>query len=183
MNEEIQSPPVSEGSQSPVLEQNPVVTDEITPKKSKKLLFLIIGVVILLIVAIFIFFQFKKNNTINIPSVPTPSIYETPLIKITPTVAASPTAAFVPDQLIIKYKSGQTPEDQTSQRKAEITKILDQAGVLSQEKLYSSQDSTLKVYYVLKFKKGTSLEDAKKIINTIPEIVNAEQNNIIHTNN
>jgi len=122
----------------------------------------------------------KISPTTTITSAISPTVYisKSP----SPTVVASPTAAFVPDQLIIKYKYGQTPEELTAQRDTEITIILDQAGVLSQEKLYSSQDSTLKRYYVLKFKKGTNLESAKETLSTIPEIENAEQNNIININ-
>lgn len=116
------------------------------------------------------------------PPKPTPTLTPSAISPVKSTPNVNPTSTFVPDQLIIKYKSGQTPEELTSQRKEEIQKIFNEAGVLSQEKLYP-ENAALKGYFMLKFKKGINLENAKDILNTIPEIENAEQNNIIDPNN
>lgn len=135
---------------------------------------IIIGLIILLIILVmpasfFMLSSKKTSENISPTSVPK-NIYGTPI----------PTNPIVEDELLIKYKKGQTPEDQTVEQKAGIKKTFDQLGVISQEKLYNSQDPVLRTSYVLKFKKGI---DVRKIIDTlknIPEIENAETNDI-HT--
>lgn len=133
---------------------------------------IIVGAVILFIVLLIplSFFAISSKNSLKTVS-PTPmpkNIYGTPI----------PTNPIVEDELLIKYKKGQTPEDQTSEQKARIKKIFDQTGVISEKKLYSSQDPILRTSYVLKFKKGVDVRKIIDTLKTIPEIENVTTNDI-----
>lgn len=133
---------------------------------------IIIGAVALFIILLIPLSFFAVNSQKTAKTIfPTPipkNIYGTPI----------PTNPIVEDQLIIKYKKGQTPEDQTPEQKARIKKIFDQLDVISEKKLYNSEDPVLRTSYVLKFKKGTDVKKIIDTIKTIPEIENAETNDI-----
>ena len=188
MDNDSQTPPAEIASAEQVSETPVENNQENFYEKNKKLLFLGIGILLLLLITLF-YFSFlqkqKSSNPVQNSQTPTPTPSVVPSVSLpfetTPTPIASPTATFVPDQLIIQYNLGQTPEDLNSERNSQIKVILDQIGVISQEKLYTTNDATLRTYYMLKFKKGTDLEGVKKILDTIPEVKNAEQNNIITT--
>jgi len=173
---------------SPVTEE-PTVPQVKNYLSKKRILFYCLLLLLVFIFIMYVLIRESKTKSVNPKIFPTPSVSQTisPTLSgsnhTNPTIVASPTAAFVPDQLIVQYKLNQTPEDLTSARKAEIDKILSQVGVISEEKVYNSEDSSLRRYYVLKFKKGTDLTRIKNILKTIPEIENAEQNNIVNTNN
>lgn len=133
---------------------------------------IIIGTIIILILLVipvsFIVSGSKKTSETLTPTPIPKNYYGTPI----------PTNPIVEDELLIKYKKGQTPEDQTPDQKAKIKKIYDQLGVISEKKLYNSQDPVLRMSYVLKFKKGTDVKKIIETLKTIPEIENAETNDI-----
>lgn len=136
--------------------------------KTKIIIGVIIVLIILVIPASFLMAGSKKTSKTVSPTPMPKNIYGTPI----------PTNPIIEDELLIKYKKGKTPEDQTAEQKTRIKKIYDQLGVTSEKKLYNSQDPILRTSYVLKFKKGT---DVRKIIDTlknIPEIENAATNDI-----
>lgn len=129
---------------------------------------IILGLVILLAVIIPIVLLSGKDKTASPPED----------VKVKPTLAPFPTeGAYIPDQLIIQYQDEMGPEELSDvNRRQFVEQILKEAGVISQEKLYSSNDPTLKNYYVLKFAKGINLREAAEKIYSLPEVKNAETN-------
>lgn len=96
-----------------------------------------------------------------------------------PTLRPFPTKDVVPLQLVIKFKEGKNPNDNKDvASNAAVKEVFNEVGVISFEKMYKSNDTTLNNYYVLKFKQGVNLEDAAKKIYALPEIENAEPKNI-----
>ncbi len=84
-----------------------------------------------------------------------------------------PTAPYVPDQLIVRLKESYTKgELETLARK------FDELGVESQEKVFKSDDPSLKNYYVLKFKQGTDIEKAGQELINLKEIEKIQPNYI-----
>lgn len=82
-----------------------------------------------------------------------------------------PTAPYIPDQLIVKYRNAYT-KDEIIRLKEKLEAI----GVISQEKVFESDDELLKNYYLLKFKKGTDIKKVKKELENFKEIENIDIN-------
>lgn len=81
---------------------------------------------------------------------------------------------YVDDQIIVKYKNGQTPDDLVKSGNTKKEKSLAEAllsmGVKSQKKLFTSVDSLLNDYYLLLLKPGTNIPNLYNKLLTVPEI-------------
>ena len=90
---------------------------------------------------------------------------------------------YIPDQIIVKYKIGQSPDELQNAGKTEDRKVLLSAlsnvGVSSQKRLYVSENSLLENYYVLTLKSGFTVPDAYSNIKKIPEIESAAPDYIL----
>jgi hypothetical protein len=90
---------------------------------------------------------------------------------------------YIPDQIIIKYKIGQSPDELQNAGKIEDRRVLllalSNVGVLSQKRLYASENSLLENYYILTLKPGFTVPDAYNRLTKIPEIENAAPDYIL----
>ncbi|MFI5265398.1 MAG: S8 family serine peptidase, partial [Candidatus Levyibacteriota bacterium] len=90
---------------------------------------------------------------------------------------------YVSDQILVKYKAGQSPEELTSAGKTAQEKILATSltaiGVTSQQRLFSLQNNGLENYYLLSLKKGLSIPAVYAALTAIPEIENATPDYIL----
>lgn len=90
---------------------------------------------------------------------------------------------YVADQILVKYKDGHSPVDLKQSGKVNQEKTLQaslsQIGVISQKKLFVSQNVSLKNYYLLTLKKGSSIPDVYAKLGTIPEIESATPDYIL----
>ncbi len=89
------------------------------------------------------------------------------------------------DQIIVRYKEGQSPEElrnkgRTDQEKSLADSLLGM-GVLSQEKLFTSVDEFLKNYYLLLIQPGTNIQELYKKLTGIPEIDSITPDYILET--
>jgi len=85
-----------------------------------------------------------------------------------------PKAPYAADQLIVKYKDSYTL--------VEIERLrdkLNEIGVVSQEKVFDSNDPRLKNYYLIKFAKGSNIDNIIKELEGFPEIEKAGPDYII----
>lgn len=140
---------------------------------TKTQLIIIAFLLLILGLMLVILFQNVKNNNSS-KVLPTPQVY--------PSIIASPMPTeFVPEQLIVKYKEGKTPEEITDlAEKRKMEEIFDKAGVLSQEKM-GKNDSFLKNYYLVKLKPGTKVEDAVNLFKQLEEVENVQPNYVYKT--
>ncbi len=160
-NATVQSP-----VQAPIQSQLP---QESKPFYKKKIVIILtIAFVLLLLGAVGVAIGVSNKTTIT----PTP----VPIAK--PTLLPFPDKElYVEDELVISYQLGKTPEELDPKRRAEIKKILESVGVTSETHIYEkTTDPTLNSFYTLTFKKGTNVEDASKVIYTIPEVQGVEPN-------
>ncbi|OGH21324.1 MAG: hypothetical protein A2958_00800 [Candidatus Levybacteria bacterium RIFCSPLOWO2_01_FULL_38_13] len=141
-------------------------------------------VLVLFIIVPFIFFRQSKKikQTPKFSPVPAanPSI-QAPSPKSIPTITLPPEDTYVSDQLIIKYKPGQSPDELQDQTKLREIELADkEAGVLSKEKLYKdTTDNNLRTYYLIKLKTGSDLLQAITILKNLSEVDNVETNAIV----
>lgn len=81
---------------------------------------------------------------------------------------------YVDDQIIVKYKGGQTPEEMVkngdTEKERSLAASLLEMGVTSQKKLFTSVNSLLNDYYLLILKPGTNIPNLYNKLLTIPEI-------------
>lgn len=73
---------------------------------------------------------------------------------------------YVADEILIKYSLGYAPDeigDET--KKKEIADAFEKAGVISQRKVFKSDDNVLKQYYLLKLKKGSNVKKVQELLN------------------
>ena len=116
----------------------------------------------------------SRNDQENIGILPTPTLTAEPAIS--PVL----TPEFVPDQIIVKFKTGQSIDEiKDGNKKKELKNKLKNIGVVSEEKVFkNTDDPLLKNYYILKLKKGTDVLETKKILENLPEIESAEPDHI-----
>ncbi len=98
-----------------------------------------------------------------------------------PPAAAPPTPTYVSDEIIVKYKTGQTPDQMGEAQKKAVQAVLDEGGVISQEKVYDSINPILKNYYRLKLKRGANVLKSKEILKKLDAIQSAEPDYIYST--
>lgn len=102
---------------------------------------------------------------------------------VLPTTEATlpPTGTFVEDQIVVKYKSEQSPDQLKDKAKLdEVNKADLDAGVIKKVKLYTTETEPLNLYYVLTLRQGTDLKETIKIYQRLPEVANVEINNVIN---
>ncbi len=89
------------------------------------------------------------------------------------------------DQIIVKYRKGQSPEELKKDGRLEQEKSLADTlvalGVESQQKLFTSVDDFLKNYYLLYLKQGTNIQDLYKKLSDVPEIDSITPDYILKT--
>lgn len=151
-----------------------------------------IGIIAFVLICLLIppmLFIFSKNQTGNkqdgvsispSPLPNTPGIILTTEPKITlspyPSTPLNIKPSFMPDEIIVKYKSGQSPDEIiNNDKKTKLNESLDKAGVISQQKLNQSSP-VFKSYYLLKLKQGTDVLKAIELIKTIDEVEYAQPN-------
>ncbi|MDO8657951.1 MAG: hypothetical protein Q7K55_04375 [Candidatus Levybacteria bacterium] len=89
--------------------------------------------------------------------------------------------SFMPDEIIVKYKSGQSPDEITNnEKRTKLNESLEKIGVISQQKLNQSSP-VFKSYYLVKLKQGTDVLKAIELIKTIDEVEYAQPNYIQKT--
>ncbi|HVZ67021.1 MAG TPA: S8 family serine peptidase [Patescibacteria group bacterium] len=76
-----------------------------------------------------------------------------------------PNAPYVADKLIVKYKNSYSLEE-VNNLKGKLEKI----GVVSQEPLFDSKESSLSYFYVLTFRPGTDVKKVAQDLSKTPEI-------------
>ncbi len=84
-----------------------------------------------------------------------------------------PVGEYVPDQIIVKYKEKYTREEIIN-----LKEKLDAIGVISQDKVFDSDDPLLKNFYLLKLKKGSDIVKIRNELVSMTEIEVAEPNYI-----
>ena len=132
--------------------------------KKKNLIIVMILISIILIIPLFIFISSTINQ--NSKATPTPTLggkEDDPFI-----------APYVADELIVKYRESYTfPEIEN------LKGALESLGVVSQKKIFDSDDPALRNYYLLTFKKGTDVKEAKKRLDNLSEIEFSGPNSIV----
>lgn len=86
-------------------------------------------------------------------------------------------APYVPDELIVKYKSTYTLEELEN-----LKTTLDSIGVIEQKKLFDDGSGNLENFYVLTFKEGVDVKEAKERLDMLPEIESVSPNTIVTAN-
>lgn len=151
-----------------------------------------IGIIAFVLISLLIppmLFIFSRNQTGNkqdgIIISPSP-VENTPGVTLTtePKITQSPypstpldiKPSFVPDEIIVKYKSGQSPDEIIdNDKKTKLNEFLEKIGVISQQKLNQSSP-VFKSYYIVKLKQGTDVLKAIELIKTIGEVEYAQPN-------
>ena len=133
-------------------------------------LFLIAAVVATLIAISSVFIAIKSTTKNILPATPT----ETPK----PTLPPFPSEeGYVKNQLIVEYKAGMSPAELIdNNERSKLASSLQELGIISQDKLYNSDDPKLRNFYVLTFKDGVDVKDITDKIYAIPEIKGVEPN-------
>lgn len=90
-------------------------------------------------------------------------------------------AKYVEDQVIVKYKDGQAPNELSPEKEESLNNKLTSLGVKSQEKLFTSVDEFLKNYYLLYLRPGTNIQDLYKKLSDIPEVDSITPDYILDT--
>jgi len=125
------------------------------------------------------FNQTEKSTKPDITTTVTPQISKTISGQPTPSLEAQITPEFVPDEVIVKYKSGQSPDEiEDENEKKQLENRLKEIGMISQEKLYNSEDADSKRYYLLKLAKSTDVLKTVNLLLEFKEIEYAEPNDI-----
>lgn len=92
-------------------------------------------------------------------------------------------ARFVQNQMVVKYKTGESPQALEAQNKTvELQKLqnaLGKLGVVSQSKLFSASNSILENYYVLQLGSGVTAKTIYPKLASIPQIDIAVPNYIL----
>lgn len=92
-------------------------------------------------------------------------------------------ARYVPDQIIVNYKEGQSPEELIlagkKQESEALVTSLSKIGVVSQKKLFTTGNELIGNYYVLNLKKGASLRSVYQKLTRLPQVKNAAPDYIL----
>jgi len=132
---------------------------------NKKWVIIIVVLVLIIPVAVFAIFSVSKNNSKS--STPLPEKPPLPTFPDTPRVEG---------ELVIKYMEGNAFDSLSEERKSEISDVFKELGVVSQEKVYDSEEGELSLYYLLKFSEGVDIETAAQKIYQLSEIEDAKPN-------
>lgn len=96
-----------------------------------------------------------------------------------------PGARYVSNQIIVKYKEGQTPEALDKAGNMEQKKSLDKAlfaiGVVSQERLFLTEDELLKNYYLLNLRPNSNIPEVYNQLLHVPEVDSITPDYILNT--
>lgn len=168
--------PNNASNNSNVVNQQLPTEQNTRPKSTLNIKFLLIAAIVFILVALSVIFISVKSTTNKIiPVSPT----ETPKPTLQP---FPPKGDYIENQLIVEYKEGMSPDELTdNNQRAELAKVLQDAGVILQEKLSQTTDPNLKNFYVLTFKDGIDVKAASRKIYEIPQIKGVEPNVIFKT--
>ncbi len=141
--------------------------------KTHKKLAIIGGYVLVLILIPLIFLAISGQKK-------QPQTSPTELEVVIPKPGAANQPKVVADELIVKYKAGQSLNEASSAANILPLQTAEQAaGMASQEPLYLSDDPSLKEFYVFKLKNGTNLDQSRKALAQLPQIESVEVNPIL----
>ncbi len=154
--------------------------------KTRKNAVLVIIILALIVIPLSLLTFSKKTKQPSPIPAPTASLTPTRELPFSPSPTKfqlPPEGSYVPDQLIVKYKSGQSPEELKAPNKLEKIESADiQAGFLSKERLYKdTDDSVLRTYYLIKLKQGSDLLKAVNIYKNLEEVGNVDVNHIVQS--
>jgi len=90
---------------------------------------------------------------------------------------------YVPDQILAVYKPGSSPDEMLAQgrlsERDRLIKSLQDIGVVSQERIFPGDNSSLQQYYLLSLKKGTDIPEFYKKLQVVSEIQTSTPNYIL----
>lgn len=138
-------------SDNNIIEEKPSIYSKFPILKKRLALMIILFVVALILIVPLILFIISSLSNKDISQV------EQDIFK--------PTAPVVQNQLIVEYKDKYTKEQALS-----LKNKLEKVGVISQEKVFDSDEPRLRNFYLLKFKDGTDPVEVKKELNNFPEL-------------
>lgn len=96
-----------------------------------------------------------------------------------------PGARYVSNQIIVKYKEGKTPEALDKSGKMEEKKSLDkelfEIGVISQERLFLTDDILLKNYYLLNLRPNSNIPEVYKQLMRVSQVDSITPDYILST--
>lgn len=181
MNEENQGLPPIETKENVSPPLNPVLDQTIQPQPNnifnkKRIIIYIVLLVLVLVVVVLFVVNGMRTQSGNSKTSPTPAVL------LTPTEAPIPTPEFVKNQLIIKYKTGMRPDEIDPERKAILTDLYKEIGVVLEKKAFESSSSALNNYYILDLNTKLSLDDVINKLKTLSEIENVEKHYINKSN-
>ena len=130
------------------------------PFSKRKLIFFAIILVILIFLPFAFFLISRMSNQGNVPLQGNQKTF-------------SPQAPHANDELIIKLKDSYTRVELER-----LNKKFTELGIVSQRKVYDSEDPRLKNFFVLKFKKGTDIKKTGQELINLPELEGVAPNYI-----
>lgn len=116
-----------------------------------------VGCLILIILTVFLFFFLKK-----------------PVAKVAQQYPDITNIPHVPDQLTVKFKTGQTPDS--------LKNLPEEFKVVKYKKIFPLENNELQNYYQLTFKKGVDLNKLNAYLKQLPEVDSIEVNALITFN-
>lgn len=135
---------------------------------NKRLIIILVAAAV--VIPLFIFITASLSGQNNNPK-------DSEIVPTKEPLPTFPESQAVEDELIIQYAQGMEFDALTEERKNEITQILNDLGVISQERAYpDAGEGELMRSYLLKFSGGQDIEEAAQEIYKLPEIEGAQPN-------
>lgn len=142
-------------------------------RSRRKILLFILGLIGLVIVAVVFLtqrFADEDQSRIATPESPSPTVV----------ITLPPTGTYIEDQLIVKFKPGQAPDELSDPAKLqEIRKADTEAGMIQRTKLFAQNTGELGQYYAIVLKQGSDLRKAMQIYQALPEVAEVQTNGIV----
>ena len=157
--------PDEQNLENPIDSQNTPFYQNSFLRRNKIMIGMII-VAVILVVPLFIFIISSISPQQKAKPTPAPKKEED----------FKPVAPYVPDQIIVKYKDTYTLDEITR-----LKRKLEELGVVSQKKVFDSDDPTLRNFYLVKFRKGTDIVKIRKELLNFKEIESVEYDYIMKT--
>lgn len=98
-----------------------------------------------------------------------------------PTLPPFPSIPVVPDELVIKYREGMSPQNLSVNQKKQLEEALANLGVVSSEPMFEEAGAPLDRYYLIHLKPGTNLEGATNAIYQLEEVEHVGPNTLYET--
>lgn len=98
-----------------------------------------------------------------------------------PTLPPFPSAPLIADELVIKYREGQAPQNLSENQKKELENSLANLGVISSQAIFEKAGPPFNRYFLVKLKPGTNLEKATKKIYQLDQVEFVGPNTVYET--